>query len=115
MSEEYRFNSYEEAMKSVKLRGRNIKFVREDLITPEMALVAVKYNGWNLQHIPPDLITPEMALVAVAWSGWTLQYVPAHCQTKEVIEMALRYLPHAKRFIKVKEIFKNALGEALDE
>jgi len=56
-----------------------------------------------------------MALGAVTCRGWALKHIPAHCQTKEVIEAALKQDPMAKEFIKVKEMFKNALEEALNE
>ena len=54
------------------------------------------------------------ALDAVEENGYRLEFVPAHCQTQEVIEAALRRDLPAKKFIKIKEIFKNALEEALD-
>jgi hypothetical protein len=75
----------------------------------------IRTSGWALEYIRPDLITPELALVAVKDRAWALQFIPAHCQTQEVIEAALKQDPKAKKFIKVKEMFKNALGEALDE
>jgi len=56
-----------------------------------------------------------MALVAVRDDGLNLAHIPAHLQTKEVIEIALKKDPKAKEFIKVKEMFKNALEEALGE
>ncbi len=77
------------------------------------AMFAVSFVSSLLQHVRPDLITPELALEAVTCRGWALQFVPAHCQTKEVIEVALKADPGAKQFIKVKEMFKNALDEAL--
>jgi hypothetical protein len=91
MSEVYRYSIYEEAME------------------------VIRTSGWVLEYIRPDLITPELALVAVKDRAWALQFVPAHCQTQEVIEAALKQDPKAKKFIKVKEMFKGALGEALDE
>jgi hypothetical protein len=56
-----------------------------------------------------------MALVAVTCRGWNLRYVPAHLQTQEVIEAALKQNPSTKQYIKVKEMFKNTLEEALGE
>ena len=91
MSEEYRFNSYEEAME------------------------AVRNYWWELKYVRPDLQTPELALGSVKEWGLNLKFVPAHCQTQEVIEVALKSEPDAKSFIKIKGIFKNALEEALDE
>lgn len=91
MSEGYIFNTYEDAMKAVELWNDNIRFV------------------------DPDLITPEMALIAVKWNGYYLEFIPAHCQTQEVIEVALKQNPLAKQYIKIKEMFKNALEEALGE
>jgi len=79
------------------------------------AMFLVSFDSSRLQHVRPDLITPELALGAVTCRGWNLEHVPAHCQTQEVIEAALKYHPDAKQFIKVKEMFKNALEEALDE
>ena len=79
------------------------------------AMLLVRHDSGFLQHVRPDLITPEMALVAVTCRGWALEFVPAHCQTQEVIKAALKYHPDAKRFIKIKEMFKNALEEALGE
>jgi hypothetical protein len=79
------------------------------------AMLLVSFDSGLLQHVRPDLITPELALEAVTCRGWALEFVPAHCQTQEVIKAALKYDPGAKQFIKIKEIFKNALEEALDE
>ena len=80
-----------------------------------MALMAVEYSHHHIVFTPTHLITLEMALMAVKWSGFYLKHVPAHLQTKEVIEAALKADPGAKQFIKVKEMFKNALEEALGE
>jgi hypothetical protein len=79
------------------------------------AMFAVSFVSSLLQHVRPDLITPGLALEAVTCRGWALEFVPAHCQTQEVIEAALKQDPKAKKFIKVKEMFKNALEEALSE
>ena len=81
----------------------------------EEAMVAVKIWPAHLNHVRPDLQTPELALEAVTYRGWALQFIPAHCQTKEVIKAALKQDPYAKQFIKVKEMFKNALEGALSE
>ena len=115
MSKEYKFNSFEDAWWAIEGDERSLKHVRPDLITYKMAMRAIKDWGWELEYVPAHLITPELALEAVKGKGWNLEHVPAHCQTKEVIEMALRHLPYARQFIKVKEMFKNALEEALDE
>jgi hypothetical protein len=130
----------EMAMIAVKWYDSNFVYVRPDLQTHEMVeIVATKYNVWlleyiqpnlitleiamkfvkswgnNLKYVPAHLITPEMAMIAVEDRGWNLEHVPAHLQTKEVIEIALKKDPMAKEFIKVKEMFKNALGEALGD
>jgi hypothetical protein len=83
--------------------------------TYKEALDAVKYRSHSLKHVRPDLQTPELALIAVKKLGLNLKYVPAHLQTSKVIETALKKDPKAKEFIKVKEMFKNALEEALGE
>jgi len=53
--------------------------------------------------------------MAVKDWGYNIKYVPAHLQTQEVIEIALKQDPGNSKYIKIKEMFKNALGEALDE
>jgi hypothetical protein len=89
--------------------------IRPDLQTPEMAMSMVKHWGGSFKNVRPDLQTPELALGAVTCRGWALEHIPAHLQTKGVIEAALKRDPGAKQFIKVKEMFKNALEEALSE
>ena len=83
--------------------------------TYEEAMEAVRLDWWNLQYVRPDLQTPALALIAVTKWGPNLKFIPAHLQTQEVIETALKKDPKAKEFIKVKEMFKNALEEALGE
>jgi hypothetical protein len=138
VSEEYQYNTYEEAMEAIK-EGRTLEEVRPDLITPELAMIAVKDWVYDLEYVPahcqtpemalmvveedgsliefvrPDLQTIKLALIAVKDLGWNLEFVPAHLQTQEVIEAALEQDPDAKQYIKVKEMFKNALEEALSE
>ena len=48
MSKEYRYNSYKEAMKAVKEHWLELKYVRPDLQTTEMAFEAVKIWGGNI-------------------------------------------------------------------
>jgi hypothetical protein len=138
MSEEYRYNSFDEAMEAIK-EGRSLEEVRPDLITPElamiavedwvydlefvpahlqtfeMALIAVRWSPLLFQHVRPDLQTPELALGSVKEWGGNLEFIPAHLQTQEVIEAALKQDPDAKQYIKTKDLMMKALEEVLGE
>lgn len=114
MSEECGFKSYEEAMKPVTRDGRSLIHLYPELQTQEIVTRAYREGAICLFYIREDLYTPELALMAVKRNGWNLEDIPAYCQTKEVIEAALKKSPGAKKCIKVKEIFKNALDEALN-
>ena len=83
--------------------------------TYEGAMREVRRWGGNLKYVRPDLITTELALEAVISRGWALEYVPAHLQTSKVIEIALKDCPHAKQYIKTKGLMMEALEEALGE
>ena len=83
MTEEYRFNSYNEAMKAVKGDGGKLRFVR------------------------PDLITYEMALEAVKECGLALEFVPIQLQDYGVIFAALKRTQKPKKFIKDQKAFND--------
>ena len=74
-----------------------------------------KNNWWGPKYIRSDLITPGLALRSVKECGSSLEFIPAHLQTQEIIEIALKQDPGNSKYIKIKEMFKNALEEVLDE
>lgn len=82
--------SYETCLEAIKYDGRALKYIPEELRTPEMYLTAVKKNGYTLQYVPTEFKTEEICLEAVKESGLALKYVPKELVNPEICLAAVK-------------------------
>ena len=66
-----------------------LKFVPEDLKSPELCLIAVGKNGYQLAYVPEDMRTYELCEIAVKNEGWALEFVPEEFKTLELCKYAI--------------------------
>ena len=100
--------SYDLCLEVVKQDVDALRYVPEDLKTPEICLEAVKRDGGALVLVPEELKTPEICLEAVKRDGGALQFVPKAFRTLEMCleavkqdGWALRYVPKAFRTLEI--------------
>ena len=80
---------YQGWLEEIYENGFALKYVPEELKTPELCELAVTSNGWALQYVPDELITPRLCYVAIKNDGTTLELVPEELRTFELCDKAI--------------------------
>ena len=85
---------YDEWLQLSKINPLIIKYVPENMKTPEMFLEMVRsYGRYGLEYIPENMKTPEICMEAVKRDGLALQYVPENMRTPEMCMEAVNKYP----------------------
>jgi len=92
-----------------------IYMIPEESWSFDLAVAALVSNGGCLEFIPKKWLNEDVFLAVVESMLLGLSRIPMEYQTQKVVEAALKKNLDNSKYIKIKEMFKNALEEALNE
>jgi hypothetical protein len=70
--------------------GGSLKYIKKELITPELCLMAVNRLGPNIGFVPDEIITDELRKMAIKQDFFSIMYIPQKDRTPELCEFIVR-------------------------
>jgi hypothetical protein len=70
--------------------GGSLKYIKKELITPELCELAVNRLGPNIEFVPDEIITNELRKMAIKQDFFSIMYIPQKDRTPELCEFIVR-------------------------